>query len=72
MGAVIYCESGFQFKCFVRHVEINRCRCYSNEREVGELLGIREKGVFLFCLYRMLVVELEMESAVVFPSNPRD
>lgn len=46
MGAVIYCESGFQFKCFVRHVEINRCRCYSNGREVGELLGIREKGVF--------------------------
>lgn len=29
-GVVIYCESGFQFKCFVRHVQINRFRCYNN------------------------------------------
>lgn len=29
-GVVIYCESGFQFKCFVRHVDINRSCCYNN------------------------------------------
>lgn len=38
-GLVIYCESGFQFKCFVRHVEINRSSCttgcynYDHQRE---------------------------------------
>lgn len=42
-GLVIYCESGFQFKCFVRHVEINRSRCYNRQRRKPPLLSTAEK-----------------------------